>query len=214
MATRPDGSRFVVAQQTAVRDEIAGDLAIRALVPIAALIPGLMLVTAFVISRSFRPVERLAARLKARQANDLHKLPIEDNLRELHPFNASINGLLDRIRLMVDQQSRFIADAAHELRTPVTALSLQAENLDSVSLPDGCRTRLATLRAGIGRTKHLLEQMLALARHDMRQSDKHGLVALDLVAKEVVADRFRRLVSAGSIAASRSSRRRRSKPSR
>jgi two-component system, OmpR family, sensor kinase len=137
MATRPDGSRFVVAQQTAIRDEIAGDLAIRALVPIAALIPGLMLVTAFVISRSFRPVERLAARLNARQANHLHKLPIEDNLRELHPFIASINGLLDRIRLMVGQQSRFIADAAHELRTPVTALSLQAENLDSVSLPDG-----------------------------------------------------------------------------
>jgi two-component system, OmpR family, sensor kinase len=128
LATRPDGSRFVVAQQTAIRDEIAGDLAIRALVPIAALIPGLMLVTAFVISRSLRPVERLAARLNARQANDLHKLPIEDNLRELHPFIASINGLLDRIRLMVDQQSRFIADAAHELRTPVTALSLQAEN--------------------------------------------------------------------------------------
>jgi two-component system OmpR family sensor kinase len=188
LATRPDGSRFAVAQQTTIRDEIAGDLAIRALVPIAALIPCLMLVTAFVISRSFRPVERLTARLNARQASDLDKLPIADSLRELHPFIASINGLLDRVRLMVEQQSRFIADAAHELRTPITALSLQAENLDSLSLPDGQRTRLATLKAGIGRTKHLLEQLLALARYDMRRSGEGPHAALDQVAKDVVAD--------------------------
>ena len=188
LRTRADGSRFAVVQRTSIRAEIAADLAVRALLPIAALIPSLLLVTAFVVARSFQPMERLAAKLNARQADDLDKLPPEDAPRELHPFIAAINGLLDRVRLMVDQQRRFIADAAHELRTPITALSLQAENLDSLSLSDDGRARLATLRSGMARTKRLLEQLLALARHDISRHGETSPVPLDQVAKEVVAD--------------------------
>ena len=71
------------------------------------------------------------------------------------------------MKLMMDQQRRFVADAAHELRTPITALSLQAENLDPVDLPEQARERLGALKQGMRRTKHLLEQMLALARHEV-----------------------------------------------
>jgi two-component system, OmpR family, sensor kinase len=197
LRSRPDGSRFAVAQQTAIRNEIAGELAFRALVPIAALIPCLMLVTALVINRSFQPVKRLAAKLNARQADDLDKLPVENAPRELHPFIASINGLLERIRLMVDQQRRFIADAAHELRTPVTALSLQAENLEQLLLSDDGRARLASLRTGMSRTKHLLEQLLALARYEMGRPGKSPLVSLDQVAKDVVAELLPEAVERG-----------------
>ena len=179
-----------MAQPTAVRDETAGDVAFRTLLPIAALIPCLMVVTALVIAYSLRPMVRLAGDLDSRRADDMTPLPLSDMPSELHPFIISINGLLARMRLLMEQHRRFVADAAHELRTPITALSLQAENLDSVALPEVARERLTALKKGMLRTKHLLEQLLALARHEATPSGpaEMPLAALDCVAKEVVAD--------------------------
>ncbi|UFX46662.1 hypothetical protein HAP47_0008315 [Bradyrhizobium sp. 41S5] len=71
LRTRPDGSRFAVTQQTEIRTEIAGDMAVRTLLPIAALVPCLLLMTAFVIARSFRPMLRLAGDLDARRVDDV-----------------------------------------------------------------------------------------------------------------------------------------------
>jgi two-component system OmpR family sensor kinase len=190
LRTRADGSRFAVAQPTAVRNETARDMALRTLVPIAALIPCLMLVTSVLIAQSLRPMVRLADDLDARRADDMTPLPLKDMPCELYPFIVSINGLLARMRLMIDQQRRFIADAAHELRTPITALSLQAENLDLIDLPKAAQNRLAALKQGMHRTVHLLEQLLALARHEAHASERGEmpLVALDRAVKEVVAD--------------------------
>ncbi|MCP3443390.1 ATP-binding protein [Bradyrhizobium sp. CCGUVB14] len=199
LRTRSDGSRFAVAQSTGVRDEIAGDMAFRTVLPIAALIPCLMLVIAFVIARSLRPMVRLAGDLDARRADDMTALPLHDLPSELNPFVSSINGLLRRVHDMMEQQRRFIADAAHELRTPLTALSLQAENLDQVELPPAARERLAALRQGMRRSKHLLEQLLALARHDATPSDRaqSEVVELDRIARGVIADLLRDAISRG-----------------
>ena len=190
LQTRPDGSRFAVAQPTAIRDDTAGELAFRTLLPIAALIPCLLLVAGLVIARSFRPIVRLARELDSRRAGDLTSLPLADMPSELHPFIASINGLLARIRLLMDQQRRFVADAAHELRTPISALSLQAENLETVHLSAEARNRVAALKEGMQRTRHLLEQLLALARYEARPADRArmALTPLDGAVKAVVAD--------------------------
>jgi two-component system OmpR family sensor kinase len=190
LRTRPDGSRFAVAQPTSVRDETARDVAFRTLLPIAALIPCLMVVTTLVIAYSLRPMVRLAGDLDTRRADDMTPLPLSGTPSELHPFITSINGQLKRMRLLMDQQRRFVADAAHELRTPITALSLQAENLTSVALPKRARERVAALKQGMHRTKHLLEQLLTLARHEALPSGpaEKPLAALDHVAKEIVAD--------------------------
>src|SRR5882762_4506161 len=188
LRTRPDGSRFAVAQGTAIRDEIASNMALRTLLPIAALIPCLLLVTALVIAGSLRPMVRLAGDLDVRRADDMTPLPWAGTPSELHPFIASINGLLERMRLMIDQQRRFVADAAHELRTPITALGLQAENLDPVDLPEAARGRLAALKEGMARTKHLLEQLLALARHEAVPSSEAAVVPLDRTVMDLVAD--------------------------
>ncbi|MET4280054.1 MULTISPECIES: ATP-binding protein [unclassified Bradyrhizobium] len=188
LRTRPDGSRFAVAQGDEIRSEIAGDMAIRTLLPIAALIPCLLLVTALVIGRSFRPVVRLAEELDVRRADDLRMLPAESAPSELQPFLGSINGLLERIRAMMEQQRRFVADAAHELRTPITALGLQAENLDPLDMPPGARDRLEALKSGMRRTRHLLDQLLALARQDLASPEVEETVHLEQIAKAVVAD--------------------------
>jgi len=188
LQTRPDGSRFAVLQPTDVRDDIAGNMALRTLLPITALIPCLLLVTALVIARSLRPMVRLAGDLDSRRADDMTPLPLAATPSELQPFIASINGLLQRMKLLMDQQRRFVADAAHELRTPITALGLQAENLDSVDLPESARERVAALKEGMARTKHLLEQLLALARHEAAPSGEAVVVPLDRIVKDVVAD--------------------------
>jgi len=198
VGTRPDGSRYAAAQPTAVRDDIADDMAVRSLLPIVALIPCLLIVTGLVITRSLRPLSQLARKIDARRADDLNPLPGADAPTELHPFINSINGLLARMRLLLDQQRRFIADAAHELRTPITALSLQAENLDAIELPEVARSRAAALRQGMHRTKHLLEQLLAVARYEARPiSGELRQVWLDQTAKEVAAALLSQAVDRG-----------------
>ena len=150
--TRPDGSRVAVGQPTEIRDEIARDSAFHTILPFAALAPCLMLVIAIVVWQSLRPMTELAGQLDVRRSDDLSRLPLKGTPRELHPFIASINRLLERIQTMMDQQRRFIADAAHELRTPITAISLQAENLSQVELPAESRDRLIALKNGARRT--------------------------------------------------------------
>jgi two-component system OmpR family sensor kinase len=186
--TRADGSRVAVGQPTAIRDETAIDSAIRTVLPLAALIPCLMLLVAIVVNRTLRPVWRLADRLDAKRSDDFEKLPLDGMPAELRPFVASINRLLERVGTMVDQKQRFIADAAHELRTPITALGLQAENLGRVDLPPESRERLGVLTQGIRRIAHLLEQLLALARYDTGPATDAPVTALDHVARESIAD--------------------------
>lgn len=198
LQTRPDGSRFIVRQPTTIRDEIARTAALGTLLPLAILIPCLMLIIALVVSQSLRPVVRLAAHLDARRADDLDRLPLDRTPSELHPFIASINRLIDRMEIMMDQQRHFVADAAHELRTPITALSLQAENLDQLDIPEQGRARIAVLKEGTRRTKHLLEQLLALARYDMSRSPEPlPVTSLDRCAKDVVADALPEAASTG-----------------
>jgi two-component system, OmpR family, sensor kinase len=186
--TRPDGTRVAIGQPTSARDEIARDAALRAVLPLCVLIPCLMLVVAGVIHYSFRPVTELARRLDAKQRGHLHPLPLEGLPDELHPFVGSINRLLDRLALIFEQQRRFIAHAAHELRTPITALSIQAQNLESSELIEESRSRLIALRSGIRRVSHLLEQLLALAKYDLIRPTLGAPIALDGVVKSVVAD--------------------------
>jgi len=190
LGTRPDGTRFAVVQPTAVRDKTAREVAFRTLLPIAALVPCLLLVAGLVVARSLRPIVQLAGELDARRADDVAPLPPADVPSELHPFIGSINGLLERVRLLMDQQRRFVADAAHELRTPIAALSVQAENLEAIDLPREAGDRVAALKEGMQRTRHLLEQLLALARHEAMPADRARMApnSLDDVAKAVVAD--------------------------
>ncbi|WGD53204.1 HAMP domain-containing sensor histidine kinase [Bradyrhizobium sp. CB1650] len=89
---------------------------------------------------------------------------------------------------MMDQQRRFGADAAHELRTPITALSLQTENLDPLDMPPAARDRVEALKSGMRRIRHLLDQLLALARQDLASQEAGEEVYLAQIAKGVVAD--------------------------
>jgi two-component system OmpR family sensor kinase len=195
--TRPDGSRVLIGQPIHIRDTIARNSALHTVIPLVVLLPCLVVVVMIVVRRTFRPMAQLAARLDARQADDLQTLPLDGTPGELHPFIVSINRLLERVQTLIDQQRRFIADAAHELRTPITAMSLQAENLSQVELPPDSRSRLAALINGARRTAHLLDQLLALARYDIGRAPEAPVTSLDACTMQVVADLLPRATERG-----------------
>ncbi|MCB1780450.1 MAG: hypothetical protein KDJ34_10240, partial [Candidatus Competibacteraceae bacterium] len=108
---------------------------------------------------------------------------------ELTPLASALNGLLARLTQTLDAQRQFIADAAHELRTPLTAVRLQAEMAQRITTDEERAEALDTLRAGLTRASHLVEQLLAMARLDAT-STTGRLESLDLLAlaKQGVAD--------------------------
>ena len=157
-------TRFAVGQQTAVRDELARDGALRTLMPFVILIPILLLVLRDLIRRMLKPMTELAADLDGRGEQDLGALGAAGLPTEIRPFVVAINRLLARVEQSVSQQRRFVADAAHELRSPLAALSLQAERLAGAPMSEAAGERLASLRQGIRRARALLDQLLTLAR--------------------------------------------------
>lgn len=164
VATLPTGERFAVAQATAARDELAKDSAVRTVLPLLVLVPILLLVVADIVRKLLQPVAHLAAEIESRGDHELHALREEGMPTEIRPFVVAINRLLGRVSQVLEGQRRFIADAAHELRSPLTAMSLQAERLEGAELPTEARERLSVLRRGIERGRSLLEQLLAFAK--------------------------------------------------
>ncbi|MGG7670145.1 sensor histidine kinase [Yersinia sp. J1] len=156
--------QVAIGQKTAMRDEVALDSAWRTLMPFMILLPVLLLIVADLIRKVFRPVTRLANDVYQRDEQDLTPLASEDIPHEVRPFVMGINRLLGKVGSAMENQRRFVADAAHELRSPLTALSLQAERLNQSAMSKEAHERLDTLRQGINRAKNLLEQLLSLAR--------------------------------------------------
>jgi len=184
----PGGRRLAVGQQTEVRDEVARHSALRTVMPLVVLIPILAFIVTWLVRRMFVPVARLSAELDRRSEYDLGELGDEHVPDEIKPFTASINRLLARVAQSVEMQRRFVADAAHELRSPMTALSLQVESLGSAGLPEAAQQRLATLRQGMGRVRGLLEQLLSLARSQAQTPPPQEPVSVQAVFRRVLED--------------------------
>lgn len=178
LKTYPDQRRLAFIQETEFREEAAYASAWHAIAPLLLLVPILALITYFTIRRALRPVRQLSQQLEKRSETDLSALPADNIPREIHGFITAINHLLRRVHASIREQQRFIADAAHELRSPLTALSLQAERLAEADMGAEAAERLHTLREGIRRNRHLLEQLLAMARAqnpEQTQREQHSV---------------------------------------
>lgn len=182
------GSRIAVGQRTEVRDEIARDSAQRTLMPFLILIPVLLLLVGGLIRNMFRPLKAMALDLDRRSEQDLREVASSHLPLEIRPFVVAINRLLSRVAQSVSMQRRFVADAAHELRSPLTALSLQAEQLEAADMSAHARERLAVLRGGIRRTRGLLDQLLMLARVQDSSRVRTRAVSVQQVFRQVLED--------------------------
>ncbi|MET4576603.1 ATP-binding protein [Ottowia thiooxydans] len=169
-----------IAQDLASRRQIAGRLALRAVIPIAALAPLLMLIVWWVIGHALAPVERLRHQVAARRADDLASLAIDGLPAEVLPLVTEMNGLLSRLAAAWDALQNFTGDAAHELRSPLAALRLQLQSLQRAEGSEARRVASERLLSGIDRATRLVEQLLALARQEGGQGDAIPHTTVDL----------------------------------
>ncbi len=155
-----------VAQPRRIRRQLATEAALNSIAPLVIVAPLLAIVIWWLAAMILRPLSVVAAGVRKRDARSLIALPTQDLPDEIAPLVRALNELLQRLRQALDGQRAFIADAAHELRSPLTALKLQMKVLEQADEHDARSQAQAALGSGIDRTARLVEQLLALARHE------------------------------------------------
>lgn len=179
-----------VSQSDDVRGEIASDAALRALLPVAGLIPLSWVLVAVGIERTLRPLAAVTAAATRRDATSLDPLPAEGIPEEAAPLVTEMNALLLRLRTAIESQRQFVSEAAHELRTPLGALQLQIENLSTSRSREDLESRISELRSGIKRASRLVGQLLKMARFEAESQTIREEVDLGGMVKSCVGDFF------------------------
>ena len=181
-----EGHAFGVAQRQRVRDEVARDSAVTALVPMLVLVPLLLLIVHLLLRQGFAPLVALSGEVDAGDARQLAPLRGEGVPREVLPLVHAVNRLLARVGGLLEQQRRLVADAAHELRTPVATARIQADNLAHADLTPDARVRLESLQRGLARNSELVDQLLKLARVQGTAplADQH--IELDVLTRSAI----------------------------
>ncbi len=179
-----------VAQPVGVRNALARAAALRVLLPMVALLLLLALAVAAVVGGSLAPLRRLALEVQRRDVHSLTPLAAGRLPEELSPLVEQLNGLLRRLDEAFAAQRSFIADAAHELRSPLTALRLQLQLLERAPDASARDQALDALGAAVERAVHLVSQLLTLARNEPQDARARELVPLLITepAAEAVAE--------------------------
>jgi len=183
------GEIIAVAQPTSVRARLAAAAALRTLAPFIVLLPLIALLIWIIVSRALRPLNGLAHSVSTRTPEALEPFSEHGVPDEARPLVQSLNGLLVRLRTASQAQRDFIADAAHELRTPLAALQLQVELLERAANKAERTAALDDLKQGLRRSIHVVQQLLTLARNEPGAGQRTpAKVALPDVMRQVVAD--------------------------
>ena len=151
------------------------------------------------IRLGLRPIRRLREELELRSASDLRPIPADDVPQELAPLATTLNRLFAMLRESIQSQRRFIANTAHQLRTPITGMLAQLDLLVAEPAAQPILGRLQTLQQGIRQLAHASNQLLTLARADpaVNVAPRREPVDLAALAGEVVARHFDRALQAG-----------------
>jgi two-component system OmpR family sensor kinase len=188
--TQLDGTRIIqVAHPLSLRREMAADFARRALLPLIALLPLMAIGIWLLVGRALAPLSSISAALRARTPAALEPLPREDLPEELVPLVGSLNDLLQRLQHTLEVQRQFVGDAAHELRSPLTAVQLQLSLLKRAAGEEERALAIERLERGVQRSNRLVQQLLTLARQDP-QAPEGAIEHVDMnqLARELVAD--------------------------
>ncbi len=176
------------AQRAAAQQQDAAESAARLFLPYAALIAIIGTMMLFALRRGLRPLDVAATDIAARSAASLASIDERNMPREILPLLRAINGLMQRLASAFAQQRHFVAEAAHELRTPVTAMKLQLQLLQTAPNDAARQAALLELQAGIDRTQRLIEQLLQLSRSEPGGATRQvQTVALDELVRAAVA---------------------------
>jgi two-component system sensor histidine kinase QseC len=153
-----------VAERDDVRDELAGKIALAAVTPFLVGIPLLLVLLSLLIRYGLAPLAALVHEISARQPGSTEQVSLARAPAEMQPLVGALNGLLERVRRALERERRFTADAAHELRTPLAALKVHAQNAARAGSAEEREASLQRMLSGLERTIRLAEQMLAYSR--------------------------------------------------
>lgn len=185
----PSGQRVLqVAQPWQIRRRLARDATLDSLAPMLAFAPIMAALIWWLVGREFRVLRRLESEVATLRVNAMQPVSEQGLPSEVAPVAQALNLLLTRLARAFDAQRAFISDAAHELRSPVTALKLQVEALEQEAAGRVPAPVLDELRQGAQRMQRLIEQLLAAAASDPEEAGE-GFVTVDL------AEEMRRTVA-------------------
>lgn len=184
-----DGRYYVaVGQALEFRQEAALEMVVHTLWPWLAGLCLLAVAVIFFVSREFRPIKTIAAKLTERKSHDLTPLETIRLPGEVLPLVKAINHQFQRIETMIKQERSFISDAAHELKSPLAALRVQAEVAAlTTHNPQKQQAALTKLINAIDRTARLVEQLLALSRLDQQERGEKETLSLPALIKDEIA---------------------------
>ncbi|WP_229748141.1 ATP-binding protein [Lacimicrobium alkaliphilum] len=183
------GYWVMVAEPLHHRVELSEEMVLATLVPLVLSLPILAVLISVAIKQGLAPLHQLAKELQTKRADDLSALQLRDQKKELKPVVETINNLLARLDLAFARERRFASDAAHELRTPLSVLRLNAHNLEK-ELDSGSEN-LLLLKQGVERMSHVVDQILLLNRTNPEHfSVKFEKVDLYKIIQQVITELY------------------------
>ncbi|HYS62240.1 MAG TPA: ATP-binding protein [Paraburkholderia sp.] len=183
------GRYIQVAQPVSVREDLALQLALHTLWPLGVLVPVTIVLVLFVVARGLAPIGGLSRALSTRSIDSLEPLRLDGTVPvEMKPLVVALNDLLQRLNTASQAQRTFIADAAHELRSPLAALKLQLQAASRDGSLKGEGQTLERVEERVNRMIHLVQQLLTLAREDAHRVMSMTPVSLRRIGEQVVGD--------------------------
>ncbi|MDY0013152.1 MAG: sensor histidine kinase N-terminal domain-containing protein [Rhodocyclaceae bacterium] len=183
-----------VAETRNKRSELASRVVTGVLLPQFAIIPLAVILVWVGLSRGIAPLNRLQGLIRRRRPTDLSPIASADAPEEVRPLIVAFNDMMARLEENLLAQQRFIADAAHQMRTPLTGLKMQTDLALLEHDPEQIRHALERIAASTERASHLINQLLALARAEATSEKIYAVEPVDLalVVRDVVQDLFPR----------------------
>jgi two-component system sensor histidine kinase TctE len=173
----------LVGETMVKREHLARDILLQSLFPDFLIALATLVIVWFGVKRGLQPLARLSDEIKARSAGDLRPIDAAGAPEETRPLVGALNGLLDEVSAASRKQQRFLADAAHQLRTPLAGLQAHTELALAQPIPEACRAQLEEVHQATIRTARLANQLLALARAEPGARSVTSAVDLKSVAE-------------------------------
>ena len=179
-----------VGETTDKRSQLANKIVASVILPQFIIIPLAVMLVWFGLSRGLRPLTRLRKTIEAREPDDLSPIATRRVPEELEPLVEAFNEMLERVKRSVSVQQRFVADAAHQMRTPLTGLKTQAQFAIREKDPEALRHALRQIATGVDRAGRLINQLLTLARTEGGEAaqQKHEPLDLSGLIRDVVTE--------------------------
>lgn len=183
-----EGRWFQSGERSDIRQELAEDIAGGTLLPLLLALPLMALVIWWSVSHVTRSLRRVSDQIGQRDPERMSPLDLGDVPREAHGLVHAVNGLLARLNEALARERRFVADAAHELRTPISALKVHAGNVRQSPDEAGRVQAQDLMEDAVGRLERLVAQLLTLSRAEALSRVPPARLSLDaIVATEVDA---------------------------